>query len=83
MILMLMPAVQADVIKGNFNDTMENFVFTSKTEVPALWTGMTDDDFGFFLNGFRFVSWPLDCNLFDLALLYEALYQSCQFEISL
>ena len=81
MILMLVLAVQADVIKGNFNDTMEDFVFTSKTEVPALWTGMTDDDFGFFLNGFRFVSWPLDGNCFDLALLYKVLHQFCHVEI--
>ena len=31
---------------------------TSKREVPCMWTGMNEDDFRFFLNGFRFVAGP-------------------------
>ena len=50
------PWKQAEVLKGNFNDNLENFDMTSKREVPCVWTGMNEDDFGFFLNGFQFVA---------------------------
>ena len=47
---------QAEVLKGNFNENFQNFDMTSKRDVPCMWTGMSEDDFGFFLNGFRFVA---------------------------
>ena len=43
------------MVKGDFNLNLSDWFMSSKREVPFLWTGDTEDDFGLFLNGFTFV----------------------------
>lgn len=47
---------QAEILKGDFAENSLDWRYTSKREVPFLWTGDTDTDFNLFLNGFVFVA---------------------------
>lgn len=43
-------------MKGDFDETSEEWVFNTKRQVACAWTGMGAEDLAFFLNGFTFVS---------------------------
>ena len=53
---LLFGSSEADILKGDFDESQENWVPSMKRTVVAAWTGLTRDDFGFFLNGFNFVA---------------------------
>ena len=44
---------KAEVLKGDFQPSTEEWLMSSKREVVFQWTGATEDDFGLHLNGFK------------------------------
>ena len=51
--------LQAEILKGDMDESQEDFVFNTKREVTATWTGLHEDDWNFHLNGFTF-----ECGIF-------------------
>ena len=46
---------EADVVKGDYSEAATDWFMGNKREISFQWTGDTEEDFGLFLNGFKFV----------------------------
>ena len=44
---------KAEVLKGDFQPSTEEWLMSSKRDAVFQWTGATEDDFGLHLNGFK------------------------------
>ena len=47
-------ALEADILKGDFYESEQDWVYSGKREVFCGWSGSTEDDWGFHLDGYRF-----------------------------
>lgn len=47
---------EAQILKGDFSESSQDWSYSSKRDVPFLWTGEESSDFGLHLNGFTFAA---------------------------
>jgi len=48
-------ACKAEILKGDFDPSVEDWMMTSKREVSMGWTGPSQEQFGLYLGGFKLV----------------------------